>query len=205
MVKGNALTGKDGFDGNVHLAQPRITAEGTLTVNGVDYPVTGIFWVEHQWLTPGAGGDDPQWNWFTFQFGDQTELTLGIVHPVPDDPAKKAAQPLGCFLDPAGSPTYLMMDDIQWSRTHPWTSPRTGILYPGIEHDITIPSLGIQIHSAPFIEDNEVCSNLSGSDGLDALFYEGASRVAGTRAGTPIQGVGYTELVGFTKGGKILP
>lgn len=207
IVKPIAETGPGGYDGNIHLAQPRITAEGTLTINGETHPVKGLFWVERQWLTAADGGEDPQWNWFAFQFDDGTELTLGIVHPVSTDPEVLAKQALGCYLDATGNATYLKMNDIEWQRSHPWTSPRTGIYYPGIEHDITIPSLEIQLHASPYIEDNEVTSQLSAGAGqpLETLYYEGASWVAGTRGGVPIQGVGYTELVGFEVGRPVLP
>ncbi len=207
IVKPIAKTGPDGYDGNIHLAQPRITAEGSLTINGETHSVRGIFWVERQWLTSPSGGEDPQWNWFAFQFDDGTELTLGIVHPIPTDPEVLAKQALGCYLDADGNATYVTMDDLEWQRSHPWTSPRTGIHYPGIEHDIVIPSLDIRLHAAPFIEDNEVVSQLSADEGQppEALYYEGASRVSGTRGGVPIQGVGYTELVGFEVGRPILP
>ena len=54
----------------------RLTSEGTVTLNGREFPVQGESWFTHEWATNQLTPEQIGWNWFSLIFKDGTELML---------------------------------------------------------------------------------------------------------------------------------
>jgi predicted secreted hydrolase len=68
-----------------------------------------------------------------------------------------------------------------------WDSPRGG-RYPA-RWRLRVPELGLNLEVQPLLADQEL--------DLAVRYWEGAVRVRGTRAGSPVSGDGYVELTGY--------
>ena len=88
--------------GSYYYSRPKMTATGTLTLDGETFPVTGTAWFDHQWgdfISVGGGG----WDWFAVNLDDGTDLTLSLVR------AADGSYPLiyGTLTRPDGSTEHL--------------------------------------------------------------------------------------------------
>ena len=64
--------------GSYYYSRPKMTATGSVTLDGETLPVTGAAWFDHQWgdfISVGGGG----WDWFAVNLADGTDLTLSLV------------------------------------------------------------------------------------------------------------------------------
>jgi predicted secreted hydrolase len=159
--------------------------EGTVTVDGVGYPVTGVAWSDHEYSTSALGADAVGWDWFSVQLRDGSGLMLfqirrqdGQIDPVSG----------GTFIFPDGLTRTLGSGDWQLEVLDHWTSPRSGAEYPA-GWRITIPDLGLDLTGRPLLADQEL--------NVSTTYWEGASDFEGQRAGQPIAGQGYVELTGY--------
>ena len=188
-----AIHDGDGFidfgDGQFtyYYSRTRIAVEGTLTVDGVAQPVTGLAWFDHQWGdffgVVGSG-----WDWYSLQLDDETELMLYVVRALDGSPLWVR----GSFVAPDGAVTDLASDQFTITPAGSWTSPTTGIAYPsGWTVDLPEPELSVTL--TPSLPDQE----LDTTETTRVIYWEGEVVVAGTRADEPIAGLGYVELTGY--------
>jgi predicted secreted hydrolase len=55
------------------------STQGTITVQGKTYQVTGISWKDHEYSTSSLAPSTIGWNWFSAQFEDGTALMLYVL------------------------------------------------------------------------------------------------------------------------------
>ena len=141
-AKAPALHDRDGWidfgpgGGSYYYSRTRMSATGTLTVDGRALAVEGEAWFDHQWgdfISVGGGG----WDWFAVNLADGSDLTLSLVRD------RAGGYPLvyGTYVDAAGSTTHLPADAFRVTVTGHWTSPRTGAVYPAGWH-VEVPGPG---------------------------------------------------------------
>ena len=82
-------------------------------------------------------------------------------------------------------------DDIRLRPTGSWTSP-DGSEYPA-GWMLEVPAAELTLRVTPRLADQEV----RGPEGSGVNYWEGLCRFEGTRAGQPVSGQGYVELVGY--------
>ncbi len=157
-----------------YYSRQRMTATGTLNVDGEDREVTGEAWFDHQWgqlfTTSNAG-----WDWFALQLEDDREVMLFMVRGESDV--------IGGTLTEADCTTReLESDEVTVTATGTWTSPHSGCEYPqGWEIDVA----GEHYVVTPYLADQEVYND-------NNTYWEGASAVSGDSAGRA-----YVELAGY--------
>ncbi len=165
----------------------RLETTGTLTLgDNAAASVHGDSWFDHEWASNQLAADQVGWDWFCFQFDDGTEMMLyamrrrdGSVDPVS----------AGTFVDAAGQSTHLERTDFQLEPARTWKSRQTEATYP-IAWKVSVPRLELAFSLEPALDDQELV--------LPPISYwEGATRVAGQRAGKAIAGKGYMELTGY--------
>jgi predicted secreted hydrolase len=166
----------------------RLATTGTLTVGtGADaHRVHGQSWFDHEWASNQLAPDQIGWDWFCCQFDDHTELMLYAMRRRDGsvDPASS-----GTLIDASGAATYLRRNEFDLHPLKTWHSAATRANYP-IQWQVNIPGRQLALTIQPRLEDQELAlTNLS--------YWEGATRIAGTRAGRPLTGVGYMELTGY--------
>ena len=180
-------------DGIIRFAQgrltyyyswPRLEASGTLRLRGRgDLPVTGTAWLDHQWGSFDAMEDVGRYDWFALQLSDGTSIILL-------DLAGPARRRLGRVMWPDGRQEAV---DFETKPLGRWTSPVTEVTYP-LGWTITLKQIGMSLRVTPVLQDQEI-SKLA-----PRPFWEGVCTVAGTRAGKPVRGRAFAELVGYDRG-----
>ena len=188
------LDGSDGHGSEFfeYYSIPRLTASGSITVNGEAIPIDGLAWNDHEYFTLGAGQTLPPWDWFSIQLEDGSSMMLyGLRLPNGQfDPASR-----GTFISQDGEVTHLKSGDftlVPGQTT--FHSDISSADYP-IAWTINIPSLRIQLDMSTPLHDQELPAVQGGGSPAS---WEGASRFQGTRDGRFVEGKGYVELTGYS-------
>jgi predicted secreted hydrolase len=174
-----------------YYSRTRMTAAGTLTLDGTSFAVDGIAWFDHQWgdfITVGGGG----WDWFAINLDDGTDVTLSLVR----DGAGSYPIVYGTLVRPDGSTRNLPREAFEVSILGRWTSPTTGADYPA-GWRVTIPGEGLAIDLTPTVAAQELDTRATSG----VVYWEGSQRVVATRDGRPVGGQAYVELTGYAPAG----
>lgn len=195
QVKPPALHGDGGLSpksdepGNAsyYYSLTRLLTNGTITVSGETFEVSGATWKDHEFSTSALGEGAQGWDWFGLQLDDNRELMLGQIRMA--DGRREPAFG-GLLVNPDGSTRYLNADDFTLEVTGTWTSPHTGAVYPAgwkfsINTGVADP---LRLTVTPLLADQE----LHGGGGVD--YWEGAVHITGDATG-----YGYAELTGYVQ------
>jgi predicted secreted hydrolase len=188
-----AAHGEHGFDvkgpepGNAsyYYSFPRLTARGSIEVDGTSTGVEGTAWMDREWSTSALSAGVLGWAWFGIQLSDGRELMFYRLRQAGGTANRYSG---GSLIARDGTVTRLRVDDVESEPLAYWTSQRTHVTYP-LAWKISIPKQGLSLSLQPYLEEQEIDSTVR--------YWEGAVRVAG-RAGTAqIDGQGYLELAGY--------
>ncbi|MEX2548183.1 MAG: lipocalin family protein, partial [Chloroflexota bacterium] len=173
--------------GSYYYSRTRMTAEGTLNLDGTELQVEGTAWFDHQWgdfIAVGGGG----WDWFAVSLDDGTDLTLSLVRDA------DGSFPLvyGTLVQPDGQVEHLPREAFSVEATRTWTSPHTAAVYPS-GWTITVPAEDLTITLTPSLPDQELDTRAT----TGAVYWEGSQVVEASRAGEPLGGEAYVELTGY--------
>ncbi|HEX2908882.1 MAG TPA: lipocalin-like domain-containing protein, partial [Phototrophicaceae bacterium] len=135
QLKPPALQGQNGLSpkgeepGNAsyYYSLTRLRTEGTITINGETFTVSGATWKDHEFSTSALGTRAQGWDWFGLQLDDNRELMLGQIRLTGGDREPAFG---GLLVNPDGSTRYLKASDFTLEVTQTWTSPHTGATYP---------------------------------------------------------------------------
>jgi predicted secreted hydrolase len=159
-----------------------LLSSGTIVDHGVPVKVAGLSWMDHQWgafnFASGAG-----WDWFAVQLADGRQYMLYFIR----DKYGNIVQTLATQIDASGKTTNLDPSTFSETTTGSWTSPSTGITY-GSGWKVTVPGGSLTI--TPRQVNQEL--NLLSTQGV--AYWEGDVAVQGVIGGSPVTGVGYTEI-----------
>jgi predicted secreted hydrolase len=167
---------------------PRLDATGAIVVNGVEKPLRGLAWMDHQWgaFRPTELG----WDWFSIQLDDNTEVMFFTIRDLKAD----AAFSFGTYVDPAGSAHAIPGETVVVRPLDVWRSPSSNTAYPS-GWELWFGELKLFLRLSPLIESSEVPSP---GPGVPA-YWEGEVEVDGQREGATIGGRGFVELVGYDR------
>ena len=170
-----------------YYSLPRMTATGTVLLEGAWSEVSGQTWFDHQWgdflVVVGLG-----WDWFWVSLEDGSDIMFYILR----GPEGSLVGGDGTFVDPEGRPSILTFADIQTEPLDKWRSDATGIEYPA-GWMVTVESLQLQLEIRPVFNAQEVDAR----DTTGRVYYEGATIVTGQRKGLDVAGRGFVELTGY--------
>jgi predicted secreted hydrolase len=174
-----------------YYSLPRVPLHGTLHRPGrADLAVEGRAWFDHEFGSSQLAQTQVGWDWFSVALDDGSDLML---YRMRRDDGSADTTSSGTFRGAAaGAGTYLPRDAFSLAATGTWTSPRTGARYPA-GWTIEVPAQGLVLRVTPAVADQELVT--PGSTGV--TYWEGLCRFSGTRAGRPVSGEGYVELVGY--------
>ncbi|MEO8462342.1 MAG: lipocalin-like domain-containing protein [Chloroflexota bacterium] len=171
-----------------YYSRPRMTASGSITLDGQVLRVRGTAWFDHQWgdfVSVGGGG----WDWFAVNLDDGTDLTISLVR------APDGSYPLiygTLVMDGVARGLERTELSVESDPTRTWTSPGTGSIYPA-RWTLTIPGAGLVIGLEPTVADQELDTRAT----TGVVYWEGSQQVSATRDGMPIGGKAYVELTGY--------
>jgi predicted secreted hydrolase len=162
----------------------RLQTEGALTINGNEYRVSGLSWLDREWSTSALASDQVGWDWFALQLSDGTDLMLYNIRKrdgAADDNSSGTLSRL------TGEAVGLKLDDFDIIVTDTWESPQGGTYPSG--WTLRLPEQDLELSVVPVIADQELFTTVR--------YWEGAVDVKGTRGGERISGRGYVELTGY--------
>jgi predicted secreted hydrolase len=176
--------------GSYYYSRTRMSATGTLEVDGTALEVTGIAWFDHQWgdfIAVGAGG----WDWFAVNLEDGTDLMLSLIRD------RDGTYPLvyGTLVEPDGAFRHLPREAFSVQVTERWRSPETAVEYPA-GWRIELPGESLVIDLAPTVARQELDTRPT----TGVVYWEGSQVVRATRGGRPLGGEAYVELTGYEPG-----
>lgn len=167
----------------------RLRAGGTLSMDGADRTVQGQAWMDHEFSTaplePGITG----WDWFSLQLSDQSEIMVYLLRRK-DGSFNPASS--GTYVAPAGETQPLRPAQVHLDPRAHWTSPSTGAHYP-VQWRLVLDAPDCDLTVTANMADQEMRTPRS----TNVDYWEGSVRVQGTKAGRPVNGVGYVELTGY--------
>ena len=171
---------------------PRLTAQGSIEVNGETIPVQGLAWNDHEFFNLAPGQGFPPWDWFSVQLNDKSSLMLyGLRLPnVQFDPTSE-----GTYISEEGTIVHLHQGDFTLAPGQTWHSAATDADYP-IAWSISIPRLGIELAMTTPLLNQEMAAVPGGGS---PSYWEGASRFSGVKQGRAVEGKGYLEMLGYSK------
>ena len=175
-----------------YISLTRLDAKGKITLNGKEFEVTGLAWMDHEFFTHQLEADQTGWDWLSVQLEDKTELMLFRIRR---KNGTTDAHSAGTYVDAQGKAQHLSVGDFQLEPDgRMWTSSETWATYP-IQWKIAVPKLGINLEITTKLGAQE----LAGNGMFVPNYWEGAITASGERGGTQVNGVGYLEMTGYDR------
>ncbi len=168
-----------------YVSLTRLETKGTLSVEGKQYRVTGLSWMDHEFFTHQLSEEQSGWDWFSLQFDDNSELMLFRLRRKDGTADPYSA---GTYVNPQGQSRKLSVQDFALTPGKTWTSKTTGGKYP-VEWKVQVPSEGIDIQLSTRLQQQELTSKA----GAVSSYWEGAVEATGTK-----RGFGYLEMTGYS-------
>ena len=196
-IKPPALHGDGGFSrkaagfdaASYYYSLTRLATTGQLTLNGRNFEVTGVSWLDHEFFTGSMAPDLVGWDWFALQLDDGREVMLYLLRHQ-DGSLGPASS--GTLVDPAGQTRPLKLADFQVKANGAWKSPHSGATYPA-GWQLAIPGEGLNLTLTPTLADQEVRAGAP----AQVSYWEGQVKVQGRNTSRPVNGRGYVELTGY--------
>ena len=179
-----------------YFSLTRLATTGAITLDGKPYQVEGTSWMDHEFFTGAMAANETGWDWLSIQLADGAELMLyrlrhkdGSIDPYSS----------GSYMDASGASQFLSAKDFSMTPAADeaglWSSPVTKATYP-VQWHISIPRLKIEMEVTTPLRNQELAGRFG------TTYWEGAIDVNGDRDHSPLQGVGYLEMVGYADPGK---
>jgi len=180
---------------------PRCRLTGTVTLNGIEHPITpGTGWYDHEFgsgntvMTPdgkelnraAVPPKDNAWNWTAIQLDDGMDISAYSIYRA--DTQELIGQWL-VVIDPEGHAEYYK--DLIFEPVEQWRSKRTFLDYPVIWH-LTSQEAGIDLIIEATFDDQEFITLIARH-----AFWEGRCNVRGAVRGKQTSGLAYIERSGF--------
>jgi predicted secreted hydrolase len=179
--KGLSQKSPEPGNASYYFSQTRIDTSGSIVMEGREFEVSGLSWLDREWSTSALGENQEGWDWFSIQLDDGREVMLyqlrlkdGGVGPFSS----------GSLIGTTGDVTPLKAEDFNIEVLDKWRSSETGTVYPS-KWRITIPKHDTELTLIPFIPNQELQVSFT--------YWEGAVEVSGNG----ISGKGYVELTGY--------
>lgn len=162
----------------------RIQTAGTLSIDGKDYAVSGLSWLDREWSTSALAADQVGWDWFALQLADGTDLMLYNIRKQ-DGSADESSS--GTITFPDNRSERLYPSDFEIVVRDTWTSPEGGA-YPS-RWTVRLPERNLVLDIEPVMADQELFTTVR--------YWEGAVDITGRHDDQPVSGHGYVELTGY--------
>jgi predicted secreted hydrolase len=167
-----------------YVSFTRIQTSGVITIEGREFTVEGLSWMDHEFFTHQLEPEQTGWDWLSLQFTDGTELMLFRLRRQDGSVDRFSA---GTFVDSDGRTRHLTARDFTMTPgARKWKN------YP-IEWTVHVPALEIAASLTTRLPQQELTTRMRGM----TAYWEGAMEVSGTRAGRPLTGHGYLEMTGY--------
>jgi len=183
------MVGGDGLiewtdSSSYYYSLTRLDVEGRIELEGRGIDVSGIGWMDHQWMDSMS---DSGWDWFSVQLDNDTDL---IFWRIVDPEGSLTSRDLTVMF--SDNSVYHTLD-ISLEMLDSWVSPDSGREY-GTVWRLQEETHGVDLQIEALLPEAEI-RVFEDFEGVDFDFWEGATAVSGTFDGEAVTGTGYAELV----------
>jgi len=119
-----------------YISLTRLTANGQLNLNGAQFEVSGLAWMDHEYFTEAPDSTLDGWDWFAIQLDNNEELML---YRLRRNSAAQDRYSSGTYVDSQGHAHFLDSSQFSLSPGGLWRSPHSQARYP-LAWQITVPS-----------------------------------------------------------------
>ncbi|HET8701816.1 MAG TPA: lipocalin-like domain-containing protein [Nitrococcus sp.] len=183
--KGYSRKSADPGNASYYYSYTRLQAQGTLTLAGESYPVSGTAWMDREWSTSSLAADQAGWDWLCLQLDDGRDLMLYRLRQRDGSADPHSA---GVLVNKAGKPHYLKATDFTMTPLRYWRSEATGVTYP-VDWAVQVPAEHLDLQVKARMPNQEL--------DLRVRYWEGAV----SASGDDVSGRGYLELTGYGSAG----
>jgi predicted secreted hydrolase len=191
--KGPVLHGDSGYSrkgpqaghASYYFSQSRLVSEGRITIEGEQYIVNGLSWMDHEFSSNALSTGQIGWDWFSIQLDEGSEL---MVFQIRRSDGSIDMHSSGTLINPDGSTHTLGLDNFTIQTQDKWHSPDTGAEYP-VKWVIDVPEFDLRLSLSAYTSDQEM--------DLTYVYWEGAVAVSGIYKGKEVHGVGFVEMTGY--------
>ena len=169
----------------------RLATSGRITVEGEEFEVAGLAWMDHEFFSSGLSSDLVGWDWMSVQLDDGSDL---MIYSLRTAEGSQGAFSGGTFVGADGRQIRLESKDFRLRPGRTWRSHETGAEYP-VEWRVEVPSIGLTLEVEPLLDSQEIVSEFN----LTPVYWEGAVTYRGMRDGSRVGGKGYLEMTGYDK------
>ncbi|GAB4549257.1 MAG: lipocalin-like domain-containing protein [Anaerolineales bacterium] len=184
--EGYSRKGNNANNASYYYSQPRLQAQGAVTLGAEKFEVSGLTWKDHEFSTGALDENQIGWDWFSLQFDDGSALMLFQLR---ERGGGVSASSSGTFIHADGTTAPLNGAAFSLNATDEWRSPHSGGTYPASwQIQLAAPNCALSVR--PWMNDQEI--NFPA-----VTYWEGAVKFTGVCNGAPTQGNGYVELTGY--------
>ncbi|MBX7136760.1 MAG: carotenoid 1,2-hydratase [Oligoflexia bacterium] len=170
---------------SIYYSVPRLKWTGELRQGSRSTAVTGLGWMDHEFMSSALSGDQIGWDWFSLMRKDGTSLMLFQIRSTTDSRAIKAGTLISGSSARSLSPAEFSIESLDT-----WLSPHTKARYPS-RWRIAVPSLSLDQELEPLLADQELSMQRAEAAPGVPTYWEGAISVPDRST------VGYAELTGY--------
>lgn len=192
LLHGEAgLSRKGAQEGNAshYYSLTRMPSRGTIRVDGREFAVDGLSWMDHEFGTSFLEPEQIGWDWFALQLDSGQDLMLFQLRP---SDARLDPHSGGTLLEASGQSRVLGRSDFTMEAVRSWQSPHSGARYP-IQWRLSLPGQRLSLTVTAAQPDQELRTPRS----TQVTYWEGAVVVTGTRGAEAVAGRGYLEMTGY--------
>jgi len=182
--RGFSRKGPSAASASYYYSLPQLRVSGEITVEGRRRTVTGEAWFDHEWSSDVMDDEARGWDWMGVNLDDGGALMAFRMRGA-DGRARWAAATLRAA---DGSVRTFAPEEVIWTPTRIWRSPRTGAEYP-VAWRVQVGEREFDVE--PLLDDAELDSRSS----TGTIYWEGPVRLRAA-GGAPL-GRGYLELTGY--------
>ena len=181
------LSQKSAEAGNAsyYYSHTRMPTQGTVTVGGRNFTVSGASWLDREWSTSALGPDQSGWDWFALQLDDGREM---MFYRLRRKDGGMDSFSTGVLVEADGQTRRLRWNDVELQPLGQWVSPHTGDHYPA-GWRLRLPAEKLDLTVTPKVADQEMR--------LTVRYWEGAVTVNGRASDRTISGQGYLEMTRY--------
>jgi len=192
LLHGQAgLSRKGSQEGNAshYYSLTRMPTSGRIWVDGREFEVEGLSWMDHEFGTSFLEPEQIGWDWFALQLDSGQDLMLFQLRR---SDGRLDPHSGGTLLEASGQSRALGRSDFTMEPVRTWRSPHSGARYP-IQWRLSLPGRRLSLTVTAAQPDQELRTPRS----TQVTYWEGAVVVTGTRGNEPVTGRGYLEMTGY--------
>jgi predicted secreted hydrolase len=182
--RGYSRKGPGAEQASWYYSLPHLRVSGEIAIDGRRRVVTGEAWFDHEWSSDLMDAEARGWDWMGVNLEDGGALMAFRMR----DEAGNARWAAATLRTPDGRVQTFAPEQVTWSPTRTWRSPRTGADYP-VAWRVRVGEREFDVE--PLMADAELDSRSS----TGTIYWEGPIRLRASD-GTEL-GRGYLELTGY--------